>query len=59
MRHHYPSTRTTLILSGGPVIVSDESKDEERKTWPVGFTAPLRMSETAEAEPLLWDGDNA
>lgn len=59
MRHHYPSTRTALILSGGPVTVSEEAGDGERKTHPVGFTAPLKVA--GEIEPLVWhdEGDNA
>ena len=48
--------RATVVRSGGPERVDATEPDPTFKPRPVGFTARLVL---VEAEPLLWEGDDA
>lgn len=44
-----------IVMSSGPHTEVNAHLPEQHRTWPAGFTAPLKPS--ADVEPLLWDGD--
>lgn len=44
-----------VALSAGPCTEVNASLPDDHRTWPAGFTAPLKPS--TEVEPLLWEGD--
>lgn len=46
-----------VILSSGPFSEIHGQLPDDLRTWPAGFTAPLKP--TPETEPLLWAGDQA
>lgn len=57
-----PLGRPNVIMSAPPSSYVDTAAPADFRTWPAGFTAPLKPSADPESEsdsPLVWEGDQA